>query len=213
MKLRAGFLTLLCAWVMILFPSAGAGHGPKKHAGSSCMLKELSALTKVLLVMSLTIFDEANGKHLGTWSPGFPQLQVHKDSPFHGPEVQCSLIFMASGLENVLDDQKNNLNPIDTLLLRQLKETISRVSMLVTCVRDIFGGECSPKPTPPKMPKHTFERKQWGHTFLKASRDYMEWLEDNRNSKLKHIIKINHGVTKGKFKKYLEWSGYLNNPS
>ncbi|XP_044051446.1 uncharacterized protein LOC122875887 [Siniperca chuatsi] len=213
MKYRAGFLKVMCVWMVILMQSLHAGHAPKKHAaGSSCKLRELTALTKSQTEESLASFDEANGKHLGTWSPGFPQLQVHQNSPLHPSKVQCSLLFMAQGLEKVLEDQRRNLNPTDVSLDKKLGDTISTVNMLAMCVKKILGGECSPKPSPPEMPKHAFDRKQWSHTLLKTARDYLDWMERKlgvQNSKVKGKNKIKRTVTEATRHKYLEGSGNL----
>lgn len=156
--------------------------------------------------------DNANGKHLGTWSPGFPKLQVHHNSPHHWAKVQCSLLFMAQGLDKLLEDQKNNLNPSDLSLHNKLKDAISRVKMLTACVKDVRGGECSPEPSPPKLPNSAFDRKQWGHTLLVVSREYLEWLEHQfgvQISKVKGTNKIIHKNTRRSFQKYLEGSGYF----
>ncbi|KAK2901762.1 hypothetical protein Q8A73_011508 [Channa argus] len=159
-------------------PGVDAAHTPKKHAaGLTCSPKELTAHSKKDVEDSLTRFDEANGKRLGTLSTDFPELIVHKNSSFSGSEVQCSLSFMAQGLGQILEDQRDNLNPGDVSLHTKLEETIVRVSMLTNCLKQILGGECSPKPPPPIMPVHTFKRKQWCHTLLKETRDYLDWLE------------------------------------
>ncbi|XP_041792330.1 uncharacterized protein LOC121606202 [Chelmon rostratus] len=212
MKYRAGFLKVACAWMLILMQSLDAGHAPRKHAAAvPCRPKELTALTKSLAEASLTGFDEANGKHLGTWSPGFPELQVRQNSSFNASKVQCSLLFMAQGLEKILVDQVRNLNPDDVSLHKNLRETISRVNMLAACVREIHGGECSPKPSPPTMPKHVFERKQWSHTLLKTSRDYLGWLELKLGvqiAKVKGKDEMKHAGTAATRHRYLEGSGY-----
>ncbi|KAL7391750.1 hypothetical protein ABVT39_014065 [Epinephelus coioides] len=214
MKYRAGFLTALCTWMVILLQSSdSAGHALKKHAaGDSCKPKELTALTKSLVEESLKDFDKANGEHLGTWSPGFPQLKVHQNSSADGSKVQCSLLFMAQGLGKVLDDQKNNLNPTDVSLHEKLKNAISTVNMLTVCVKDVLGGACSEKPAPPTMPRHTFDRKQWSHTLLKTARDYLAWLESKfvvHIPKVKEKSKIKHKGPEATHKKHLVGSGYL----
>lgn len=161
-------------------------------------------------LFSLLFQDEANGKHLGTWSPGFPDLHVHQNSPISGSKVQCSLIFMVQGLEKILEDQSTNLNPGDVSLHRHLSDTIFSVNMLATCLRSILGGECSSQPSPPVMPKYAFQRKQWSHTLLTTAKHYLAWLE----SKLE--IYISKGKGKNNIKRklpqhltYLEGSGYL----
>ncbi|KAK2837991.1 hypothetical protein Q5P01_015203 [Channa striata] len=213
MNCRAGFLNVLCAWLVILLPNTDAGHAPKAHAaGLTCRPKELTALTKRQVNKSLDSFDKANGKHLGTWSPGFPELHVHDNASFNGSKVQCSLIFMDHGLGRILEDQRNNLNPEDVLLHKLLEDTVSRVSMLTNCVKHILGGECSPKPPRPEMPVHAFERKQWSHTLLKEARDYLDWLErkfEPQTSKVKGTVKRKRKVVKPRYLKYLEGSGYL----
>ncbi|CAK6959785.1 uncharacterized protein LOC122966251 isoform X1 [Scomber scombrus] len=151
--------------------------------------------------------EKANGKNIGTWPPGFPKLQVHQNSPNHWAKVQCSLLFMAQGLKKLLEDQKNNLNPNDLPLHEKLSRTISRVNMLATCVKDIHKEKCSSTVSPPTLPKSAFDRKQWGHTLLVASRDYLEWLEHQFGVKGPNQIKHKAiGVT---FKKYFEGSGYF----
>ncbi|XP_054467701.1 uncharacterized protein LOC129101799 [Anoplopoma fimbria] len=206
MKYRAGFLTVVCAWMVILIQRLDAGHAPKKHAaGVSCRLKELTELTRSLVIESLTGFDEANGDHLGAWPPGFPELQVQANSTLNGSKVQCSFLFMAQGLKEVLDDQKNNLNPKDVSLHDKLTRTISKVNSLTACAKNILGGECSPKPPPAKMPTHAFDRKQWSHTLLKTASGYLDWF-GVQISKVKKTIKRK---TEGNLQKYLEGSGYL----
>lgn len=164
----------------------------------------------VKFTVALLFQDTANGNHLGTWSPGFPELQVQENSPLHGSKCQCSLLFMAQGLEKVLEDQKSNLNPGDVSLHKKLRDTISRVNMLAACVKQVLGGECSQKPSPPKMPKHAFDRKQWSHTLLKTAKNYLAWMEQKikvRVSKVKGKNKIKH--TEEPFQGKLEGSGYL----
>lgn len=123
--------------------------------------------------------DKANGQHLGIWSPGFPELQVPQKSPHNGSKIQCSLLFMEEALKKILDDQQNNLNPKDTSLHENLNNSINSVNMLAGCVKEILGGQCLSAPSPPKMPKHVFERKQWSHTLLKEAKHYLTWLEHN----------------------------------
>lgn len=119
---------------------------------------------------------------------------------------------MAQGLEKVLEDQSRNLNPQDVSLHKKLRETISSVDMLAACLKEILGGECSPKPSPPTMPTHTFERKQWSHTLLKTATNYLNWLKlklEIRFTKVKEKYMMTHKVTQATRKKFLEGSGYL----
>ncbi|KAM7415731.1 hypothetical protein PAMA_017999 [Pampus argenteus] len=199
MKHQTGFLKLGCVWIIILIQSLQAA--PKKHAitASSCRPKELTALIKREVEESLASFNKANGNHLGTWSPGFPMLQVHQNFSQHWGKVQCSLIFMAQGLERLLEDQMNNLNPTDFSLHQNLRDSISSVNMLTACVKSIHGGECSPKPSPPKLPVYAFERKKWGHTLLVASRNYLGALQHHFSVQISKI----RLVTRAKFQKYL----------
>lgn len=164
---------------------------------------------RIKFTVGLLFQDKANGKHLGTWSPGFPELQVQQSSPLQGSKVQCCLLFMAQGLEIVLEDQKTNLNPEDASLHGKLRDAICTVKMLAVCVREILRGECLQKPSPPKMPKHVFERKQWSHTLLKTARDYLGWLERKiglQITKVKGKNKRKH--TEATHERYLG-SGYL----
>ncbi|XP_047448337.1 uncharacterized protein LOC125012426 [Mugil cephalus] len=179
MKYTAGFLKVACALTLVLMRGADAAHA---HKGSSCSLKEIAALTKSQVAASLTDFDKANGKHLGTWSPGFPELRVHRNSTFSSSDVQCSLHFMAKGLEKILEDQENNLNPKDETLHQKLRDSIYRIVMLTACVRSVHGDKCSSEPPSPRMPERVFERKQWSHTLLKAARDYLNWLQSELSS-------------------------------
>ncbi|XP_020492253.2 uncharacterized protein [Labrus bergylta] len=225
---RTGFLKVVFAWLLVLMHGLDAGHAQKElPAGVPCMPKAMTALTKAVMEESLKRFDEANGKHLGTWSPGFPELQVNINSFLHGPKVQCSLIFIAQGMEKVLEDQKSNLNPEDSPLHKKLRETISRVNMLAVCMNQTLGGECFPVPPLPVMPKHVYARKQWSHTLLKTAKDYLDWLEDkievhistvNEKKKIKHLhtratikgkYKMRRKVAEGTRQDYLEGSGYL----
>ncbi|KAK7933841.1 hypothetical protein WMY93_004737 [Mugilogobius chulae] len=126
-----------------------SSHSAKKilNTGLSCKPKHLASLTKRQVEISLAQFDEANGKHLGTWLPGFPDLTVKQNAPVVGAKVQCSLLFLTQGLERILEDQ-NNLNPEDVSLRRALKESFSRVGMLAVCLQGVLGGKCSAPPAP-----------------------------------------------------------------
>lgn len=84
---------------------------------------------------------------------------------------------MVQGLEEILKDQKEDLNPHDGLLHRDLLESIFRTNSLKECAKEILGGDCSPALPPPKMPITYFERKQWSHTFLETAAIYISWLE------------------------------------
>lgn len=83
---------------------------------------------------------------------------------------------MAAGLHSILEDQRTDLNPEDVSLLQQLKDTGHMVRVLVACAKATLRGDCSPK-TPPEIPGPAFERKQWGHTLLRAATDYLAYLE------------------------------------
>ncbi|XP_051806853.1 uncharacterized protein LOC110964398 [Acanthochromis polyacanthus] len=199
--------------MVVLMQGLDAGHaGAQRHAAAaSCRPKELTALTRRLVDESLTGFDEANGKHLGSWSPGFPELQVHQNAPVVGSKVQCSLFFLAGALKEVLDDQKNNLNPKDLSLHETLRDTISRVNLLEACLKTVLGGECSPKPSLPTMPEQAFERKQFGHTLLKRARHYLDWLQGKfvvHAFKASESNKTKSKVIKVTPQKYLEGSRY-----
>lgn len=152
--------------------------------------------------------DEANGKPVGTWSPGFPELQVHQNSSPSRPKVQCSLHFMAQGLEKILEDQKNHLNPKDDSLHKQLRDSISRVRMLAVCVAHHLGGKCPHKPPPPKMPKAVFDRKQWSHTLLKLAVDYLDWLQQEvpEVSPVKEAKRKKHKAARATFHNFLRGS-------
>ncbi|XP_074525772.1 uncharacterized protein LOC141790039 [Halichoeres trimaculatus] len=215
----AGVLRVACIWMLILMHGL---HAPVNAAKTSCRLREMTALTKSLVQESMIRFDKANGKHLGTWSPGFPILHVDKNASLIGPEAQCSLLFMAHGLNRVLQDQKTNLNPGDVPLHQKLKETINRVNMLVVCVKTTFGGECTSKPSPPEMPNHVFERKQWSHTLLKSAKDYLDWMEsktevqtplNGEKNKIKRVVSNAAAKKMDKINRshqnYLEGSGYF----
>lgn len=156
----------------------------------------------------LLLQDQANGKHLGTWSPGFPDLQVHRDEPLLASRVQCSLVVMAGGLQEILEDQMKNLNPEDRALHLQLKDTVLSVNVLSHCLQEVLGGRCQPKPHPPKMPQAAFARKQWSHTLLEEATSYLEWLQlKMRSQKMKRQDK--NTLKYMKYVKYLEGSGYL----
>ncbi|KAM3611429.1 uncharacterized protein V6R79_018425 [Siganus canaliculatus] len=151
--------------------------------------------------------DEANGKNIGTWSPGFPELQVQKNGSLNGSNVQCSLFFMGEGLKKILDDQRGNLNPEDRSLHEKLQDAIVKVNALAVCLSKILGGECSSKPSPPEMPMHMFERKQWSHTLLKTSRDYLKWLWFKLDVQVSVVFNKNQLKHKGQT--YLEGSGHV----
>ncbi|MEQ2302656.1 hypothetical protein AMECASPLE_008913 [Ameca splendens] len=197
---QLGLLGLAYACMVMLVEGLAARNAPKIHsAGEKCNLKELLALTKHQVEESLTSFDKANGEHLGTWSPGFPELQVHNYSSLNGSKVQCSLVFMAQGLEKILEDQYN-LNPADVLLHKNLHNTVSRVKMLKACVENFLKGKCLKKPSPPKMPKYVFDKKQWSHTLLESAKDYLVWLQHKiivskakeANKKKPHVRNTTH---------------------
>ncbi|XP_040011736.1 uncharacterized protein LOC120805511 [Xiphias gladius] len=217
MNYRAGFLTVVCAWMAILLPSLGAGHASRRHAaGVSCRPKELTALTRSLVEESLATFNKANGEHLGTWSPGFPELQVHQNAPLIPSKVHCGLLFVSQGLEKVLEDQRSNLNPTDLSLHKAIGDTIAHVDMLAKCVKHVLRGECSSKPSAPEMPVHVFERKQWSHSLMSTARDYLKWLEHRLGvhiSKDKGTSNIKHAVSEELCHKHLEGSGYLSDLS
>ncbi|XP_029365804.1 uncharacterized protein LOC115048479 [Echeneis naucrates] len=200
---------MVCAWTVILLHSLDT---KKQGAGALCRPKELTALTKRLVENCLTSFDKANGKHLGTWSPGFPEIQVQQNTPLVPSRVQCSLLFMAQGLQEVLVDQRTNLNPNDFSLHKDLENTITQINMLSECLRHILGGKCSSNPPPPEMPTLLFERKQWSHTLLQKSREYLKWLQHNiqvQNHTRPHTTKV---TNKTKHKdiavRYFQGSGH-----
>nr|XP_040051663.1 uncharacterized protein LOC120830809 [Gasterosteus aculeatus aculeatus] len=174
MKCGAGFLTVEFIWMLI--QSSDAGPTMQTSAtGASC--SRLMAVTRSLVAGSLKGFDKANGEHLGTWHPGFPQLEVPLDAPLDGSRVLCSLLFMAQGLQEVLDDQRNDLNPKDTSLHEELAKAVSSVTRLAACMALDLGAQCSQKPLPPTMPGNAFAKKQWSHTLLSTARVYLDWLE------------------------------------
>ncbi|KAM4745698.1 uncharacterized protein FYW61_014764 [Anableps anableps] len=178
MKYTVGLLGAACACMVMLVDGLAARNAKKPHTvGGKCNLKDLVALSRYQMEESLEIFDKANGGHLGTWSPGFPELEVHINATFNGPEVQCSLTFVAQGVEKILEDQMNNQNPRDVLLHKKLNKTVSRVNMLKACVENFFKGKCPKKPLPPTMPQYVFARKQWSHTLLMSAKNYLDWLE------------------------------------
>nr|XP_054586234.1 uncharacterized protein LOC129152387 [Nothobranchius furzeri] len=204
----AGFLGAACTWILILTQDLAAGSVFTKHAdGASCSLKELTALTENDVEDSLELFDEANGRTLGTWFPGFPELQVHQNAPLSGSKIQCDLHFMAQGLQKVLEDQEHNLNPADVSLHKRLRHTISRVSMLAACVTKTLGGKCSHYPTPPRMPRHAFERKQWSHTLLKSAKGFLAWMLHQLEEQTRNANKQKLKNTKASLHRYLVGSG------
>lgn len=159
---------------------------------------------------SLLFQDKANGKHLGTWPPGFPELLVHHNSPLLGSRVQCSLVFMAGGLQEILEDQRTNLNPEDLALHQKLKDTASTVNTLSHCLKEVLGGECRPKPRPPKIPQPVFERKQWSHTLLEEAETYLGWLQRKiRDQIIRCKDKNTFAHMKATHKRFLEGSGYM----
>lgn len=160
--------------------------------------------------------NKANGEHLGTWSPGFPELQVHQNAPLIPSKVHCGLLFVSQGLEKVLEDQRSNLNPTDLSLHKAIGDTIAHVDMLAKCVKHVLRGECSSKPSAPEMPVHVFERKQWSHSLMSTARDYLKWLEHRLGvhiSKDKGTSNIKHAVSEELCHKHLEGSGYLSDLS
>lgn len=154
--------------------------------------------------------DMANGKHLGTWSTGFPDLQVHHDDPLLASRVQCSLVFMAGGLQEILEDQKTNLNPEDSALHLELKDAVLSVNTLSHCLKEVLGGECQPKPSAPKMPQSVFARKQWSHTLLEDAKTYLGWLQHKLKSQnIKYKDKNTFKFIKSKYIRCLEGRGYM----
>ncbi|XP_014884311.1 uncharacterized protein LOC106945261 [Poecilia latipinna] len=178
MKDGAGLLGVACACMVLLVEGLVARNAAtKRTAGESCKLKDMANLTRHQMRGTLLNFDKANGEHLGTWSPGFPELEVHLNSPLNASKVLCSLTFMAEGLEKILEDQKDDLNPTNISLHNMLRETIEQVKMLKGCVRLSFKAECPKKILPPKKPEYGFERKQWSHTLLMSAEKYLGWLQ------------------------------------
>ncbi|TWW60213.1 hypothetical protein D4764_05G0003030 [Takifugu flavidus] len=166
----------VCAGV--LMQCSDAGTALSKHAAAgSCNLKDLSTLTKHLLRLSLNSYDGANGESLGTWTPGFSELEVQTNSTVNGTNVQCSLLFVVQGLKEILKDQKEDLNPHDYSLHKDLKDSIFTTNSLKACAKQILGGDCSPAPPPPKIPITYFDRKQWSRTLLETAEIYISWLE------------------------------------
>lgn len=83
---------------------------------------------------------------------------------------------MSQGLEEILEDQEGDLNPHDGSLHRNLGQSISRVTTLRACVKDVLGGNCSLALPSPKMPINYFDRKQWSRTLLEAATDYLGFI-------------------------------------
>lgn len=173
MKYIAGPLRVAYAQLVILMLCMLTGSVKISAARPLCQLKELTELTKSEVKKTLESFDKANGGNLGIWSPGFPLLPANQSGPLHGPEVQCSLHFMAKGLKEIKEDQKTDLNPTDVYLDKLFEKTIFRVKSLALCVKFVLKGECSNEPSPPIIPKHAFEKKQWSRTLLISARDYL----------------------------------------
>lgn len=166
--------------------------------------------TDLIFHHGLLFQDKANGRHLGTWSPGFPDLQVHHDDLLLASRVQCSLVFMAGGLQEILKDQIKNLNPEDSALHLKLKDAVFTVNTLDHCLKEVLGGECQPKPSSPKMPQSAFARKQWSHTLLEEAKTYLGWLQQKINSQnIKYKDKNTFKYMKATYVRYLEGSGYM----
>lgn len=134
---------------------------------------------------------------LGAWTPGFPELQVQTNATLSGPKVQCCLLFMSQSLEEILEDQKGDLNPHDDSLHGKLQESISTANMLRVCIKDVLGGNCSAALPAPKMPRNYFRRKQWSHTLLETATNYLGWLEEKIKSFLTKLAK-NKKLTEAK---------------
>lgn len=159
---------------------------------------------------SLLFQDKSNGKHLGTWYPGFPDLQVAHNSSLLASEVQCSLVFVAGGLQEILEDQIKNLNPEDWALHLNLKKAVFTINTLSHCLHEVLGGECQPKPSSPQMPKAAFARKQWSHTLLEEAKTYLGWLQQklkSQNNEYNDKDTLNH--IKVTYVRYLKGSGYM----
>lgn len=153
--------------------------------------------------------DKANGKHLGNWSPGFPELHVHYDEPLLASRVQCKLLFIVGGLQEILEDQRKNLNPEDFGLHLKLKDAILTINTLSHCLKEVLGGECQSRPNLPKMPLYVFARKQWSHTLLEEAKTYLGWLHDKTKSQnIKYKVKNTFKYMKAMHVRYLEVSGY-----
>ncbi|KAF6735398.1 hypothetical protein FQA47_021356 [Oryzias melastigma] len=205
----AGFLRLVYA--LVVLAQGSAARLKKQVLGPGCKPKNLILITKIELESCLSSFEDVNGKHLGTWSPGFPELDVHQNAPLDGAKVQCGLSVVAQGLEKVLEQQKH-LYQNETVLKKWLKETTLRVQLLGQCLQNVLGGECFPKPSLPEMPRHLFERKQWGHTLLKAAERYVGWLYDRFTIevlKSRQWSRIKHKVLKAELHNYKLASKYL----
>ncbi|XP_035496449.1 uncharacterized protein LOC118314244 isoform X2 [Scophthalmus maximus] len=203
MNYAAGFLKV-CAWTVMVSATSQARRAPKQP---SCSLKGLTNLTRSEVAESLALFEEANGNDSGTWSPGFPELRVRPDPS----KIQCSLLFMVKGLEEVLEDQRSNLNPGAVALHGALERAIFNARMLANCVNHTLGWQCDFPPPAPAMPTgHLFQRIQWSCTLLQAARGYLKWLQHQFSL---HCSKAT-GKGEGKVHvathpRYLEASGYL----
>ena len=171
----------------------------------------LSVKVLKLIIIWNVSQDEANGKHLGTWTPGFPALKVKENSAIIFDKVQCTLLFLEKGLEKILEDQRNDLNPEDETLHRALKDSISRAGLLAACLRVVREGKCPSEPEPPEMPQKSFEKKQWSHTLLKAATHYLHWLQERLllHSLKKSWIKVKLNAIGTKHQALIEGSVYF----
>lgn len=117
---------------------------------------------------------------------------------------------MAGGLQEILEDQRTNLNPADLALHQKLKDAAFTVNALNHCLKEVLGGECQPKPHPPKMPHSDFARKKWSHTLLEEAETYLGWLQRKiRGQIIKYKDKNSFAHMKATYKRYLEGSGYM----
>lgn len=95
---------------------------------------------------------------------------------------------MVKGLKEILKDQKDDLNPHDATLHRDLKDSIYWTDTLKSCMKDIVGGECSTAMPQPALPETYFEKKQWSHTFIETAAVYISWLEHKIQSLPKKLV-------------------------
>ncbi|KAK1893071.1 Cilia- and flagella-associated protein 206 [Dissostichus eleginoides] len=100
MKYRAGFWSVAFVWMGVLMQGLDAGRAPKKHSAVSCKPKELTVLTKTLVVASLKLFDKDNGEPPGPgpldslssrWSRTLrPGVKGPVQPPLHGSRPEES---------------------------------------------------------------------------------------------------------------------------
>ncbi|KAJ7993683.1 hypothetical protein DPEC_G00257220 [Dallia pectoralis] len=150
---------------------------PATGRGRGCRAERLTVLTKKLINDSITCYEKANGPNIQYHPVWFPDLDVHRNLS-REERVQCGLDFITTALNQVLNDQKNYMNPEKTEIHENLAHSINMVQRLSVCLNITMGVGCTQKTSHPNMPPKDapFRRKQWSTSLLNKSQRFLVWV-------------------------------------